>query len=89
MEYVIIRILFFVHLLMLKTIDDSFQENDDPGQPEWEELPETQIVEIPQVPAKPELPPSMIRDLIDNGDLSDILRLPEIKQRSNNGNALN
>jgi len=74
---------------MFKAIDDDSHENDDSIQPDWDKLPEPQIVEIPKEPVKPELPPSLISDLIQNGDLSDILRLPEIHKRSDKDNALN
>ncbi len=74
---------------MLKTTDDHSREENDSEQPEWDKLPETQIVEVPQEPKLPVLPPSMIDDLIKNGDLSRILQLPEIRKRSDSGSAMN
>lgn len=74
---------------MYEAINDNSGEHDDSEHPEWDKLPETQIVEVPQAPVKPELPPSLIDDLIENGDLSKILQLPEIRKRSDSMNAPN
>ena len=50
--------------------------------PEWDQVPETQIVEIDRDADLPSLPPGMEQKIIDDilNDPTGVLKLPEMKK---------